>query len=129
IAIGGIFYMQRGDRIELPGKIIKVRTAPLDEESSIAIVDYRINNPSDILFEVREVAVDLEDAAGKKYKGNVSSESDTTRLFEALPALGPKFLTSLTMRQRIGAHHSEDHMVAARFQTPVGTLDARRKLV
>ena len=39
IAIGGIFYMQRGDRIELPGKIIKVRTAPLDEESSIAIVD------------------------------------------------------------------------------------------
>ena len=28
LAVGGIFLMQRGDRIELPGKILKVRTAP-----------------------------------------------------------------------------------------------------
>ena len=25
LAVGGIFLMQRGDRIELPGKILKVR--------------------------------------------------------------------------------------------------------
>ena len=39
--------MQRGDRIELPGKILKVRTAPLDEDSSIAVIDFRITNPSE----------------------------------------------------------------------------------
>ena len=27
LAVGGIFFMQRGDKIELPGKILKVRTA------------------------------------------------------------------------------------------------------
>ena len=31
LAVGGIFLMQRNDRIDLPGKILKVRTAPLDE--------------------------------------------------------------------------------------------------
>jgi hypothetical protein len=53
LAVGGIFLMQRGDRIELPGKILKVRTAPLDENSSIAVIDFRITNPSDVQFEVR----------------------------------------------------------------------------
>ena len=57
LGVGGIFLMQRGDRIELPGKILKVRTAPLDEDSSIAVIDFRMTNPSDILFEVRTVTV------------------------------------------------------------------------
>ena len=64
LAVGGIFLMQRGDRIELPGKILKVRTAPLDENSSIAVIDFRMTNPSDILFEVRTVTVELEDKSG-----------------------------------------------------------------
>ena len=42
LAIGGIFFVQRGDRIDLPGKLIKVRTAPLDEESSIAVIDLKV---------------------------------------------------------------------------------------
>lgn len=129
LAIGGIFLMQRGDVIDLPGKIIKVRTAPLDEESSIAVIDYRIGNTSDVQFEVRSVTVQLDEADGISRKGDVSSESDAARLFEALPALGPKFLNSLMVRQRIGAHRSEDHMVAARFQTPLAKLDARKRLV
>ena len=129
LAIGGIFFMQRGDVIDLPGKIIKVRTASLDEDSSIAVIDYRISNSSDVQFEVRSVTVQLDGADGATLKGDVSSESDATRMFEALPALGPKFLTSLMMRQRIGSHRSEDHMVAARFQTPLAKMDARKRFV
>ena len=88
LAVGGIFLMQRGDRIELPGKILKVRTAPLDEDSSIAVIDFRITNPSDILFEVRTVTVEMEDNQGKSYLGQSVSEMDAKRLFEALPVLG-----------------------------------------
>src|SRR5215471_5082804 len=106
LAIGAIFYMQRGSVIDLPGKILKVRTAPLDEHSTIAVIDFRFNNPSDILLEVRQVTVEMEDTAGKSYLGEVSSETDAKRLFEALPVLGPKYLNTLTMRQRIPAHTS-----------------------
>jgi hypothetical protein len=129
LAVGGIFFMQRGDKIELPGKILKVRTAALDEDSSIAVLDFRITNPSDVLFEVRTVTVELEDAAGKSYLGQDVSEMDAKRLFEGLPILGEKYNNTLMMRERIGAHASQDRMIAARFQAPVSLLEARNRFV
>ena len=129
LAVGGIFVMQRGDRMELPGKILKVRTAPLDDDSSIAVIDFRITNPSDILFEVRTVTVEMEDTQGKSYLGQSVSEMDAKRLFEGLPVLGPKFNTTLLMRERLGSHGSADRMIAARFQAPLSLLDARKRFL
>ena len=129
LAIGGIFFMQRGDRMELPGKILKVRTAPLDEDSSIAVIDFRITNPSNILFEVRTVTVELEDNQGRSYLGQSVSEMDAKRLFEGLPVLGQKFNTTLLMRERLGSHGSADRMIAARFQAPMALLDGRKRFI
>ena len=129
LAIGGIFFMQRGDRIELPGKILKVRTAPLDEDSSVAVIDFRIANPSDILFEVRTVTVEMDDNQGRSYLGQTVSEVDAKRLFEGLPVLGQKFNTTLLMRERLGSHGSADRMIAARFQAPMSLLDSRKRFL
>ncbi len=129
LAVGGIVLMQRGDRIELPGKILKVRTAPLDEESSIAVIDFRITNPSNVIFEVRTVTVEMDDNEGKSYLGQSVSEMDATRLFEGVPVLGPKFNPTLIMRERLGSHGSADRMIAARFQAPMAMLDGRKRFV
>ena len=129
LAVGGIFFMQRGDRMELPGKILKVRTAPLDEDSSIAVIDFRIANPSNILFEVRDVTVEMSDNQGRNYLGQTVSELDATRLFEGLPALGAKYNPTLLMRDRIGSHGSADRMIAARFQAPMALLDSRKRFL
>ena len=129
LAVGGIFLMQRGDRMELPGKILKVRTAPLDEESSIAVIDFRITNPSNILFEVRTVTVEMDDNQGRSYLGQPVSEVDAIRLFEGLPVLGQKFNPTLIMRERLGSHGSADRMIAARFQAPMALLDGRKRFV
>ncbi len=129
LAVGGIFFMQRGDRIELPGKILKVRTAPLDEDSSIAVIDFRITNPSNILFEVRTVTVEMDDPQGRSYLGQPVSEMDAVRLFEGLPVLGQKFNPTLIMRERLGSHGSADRMIAARFQAPMALLDGRKRFI
>ena len=129
LGVGGIFLMQRGDRIELPGKILKVRTAPLDDDSSIAVIDFRIANPSNVLFEVRTVTVEMEDSQGKNYLGQSVSEMDAKRLFEGLPVLGQKFNPTLLMRDRVGSHGSADRMIAARFQAPMALLDGRKRFV
>jgi hypothetical protein len=129
LAIGGIFFMQRGDRMELPGKILKVRTAPLDDDSSIAVLDFRITNPSNILFEVRTVTVEMDDNQGRSYLGQPVSEVDAIRLFEGLPVLGQKFNPTLIMRERLGSHRSADRMIAARFQAPMALLDGRKRFV
>ena len=129
LVVGGIFLMQRGDRIELPGKILKVRTAPLDEDSSIAVIDFRITNPSNILFEVRTVIVEMDDNQGKSYLGQSVSEMDAQRLFEGLPVLGQKFNPTLIMRERLGTHGSADRMIAARFQAPITAIDGRKRFI
>ena len=129
LAVGGIFVMQRGDRMELPGKILKVRTAELDQDSSIAVIDFRMTNPSDIQFEVRTVTVEMEDNQDKGYLGQSVSERDATRLFEGLHVLGQKYNKTLMMSDRLGSRKSADRMIAARFQSPVSLLDSRKRFV
>jgi len=128
-AVFGIFFMQRGAHMELPGKVLKVRTAPLDDNSSVVVLDFRVTNPSDVLFVVRTVTVELEDPDGASHLGQVAAETDAKRLFEAVPLLGQKFNDTLLMRDKIAAHTSQDRMVAARFEAPVAKLDARKRFL
>jgi hypothetical protein len=129
VAVGVVVYMQRGARVGLTGKVLKLRTAPLDEKSSIVVLDFRFNNPSSYPFVVRTVMVVLEDKDGKSYEGDTVSEVDAKRLFEGLPLLGPKFNDTLVMRDRIAPETSQDRMVAARFDAPETRLAARKRFV
>src|SRR4051812_45375561 len=129
VLVTGVMLMQRGSAINIEVKFLKVRTAPLDETSTVAAIDLRVTNPSDLLLEVRQVQVEMVDASGNTVNGEVISEGDTKRVFEAVPVLGQKFLETLSMRQRLTAHSTRDYMVAARFAVPVDKVDARHRLV
>jgi hypothetical protein len=129
LVVTGVLYMQRGSRMELPGKVLKVRTAPLDENSSVAVIDFRVTNPSDVLFMVRSLAVEMEDNQGKNYPGQVAADMDIKPLFEGVPLLGQKYNDTLLVRHRIPPHTSTDRMVAARFQAPEDVLRARKRFI
>ncbi|PWT99939.1 MAG: hypothetical protein C5B51_26025 [Terriglobia bacterium] len=126
--IAGVFYAQRGSHLELQGKVLKVRTAPLDENSGVAVIDFRITNPADFTFQVRAVTVAVEDNSGMRTQGTTISEVDAQRLFQAVPLLGQKYNPSLLMRDEIGAHATEDRMIAARFEVPEAALEKRKQL-
>jgi hypothetical protein len=121
--------MQRGAYIDLPGKVLKVRIAPLDEESSVAVVDFRVSNPADYPFVIRKVTMALEDSAGNESEGQTVSEVDARQLFQVIPLLGQKFNDTLLMRDSIPPHTSWDRMVAARFEVPESKIEARKRLV
>jgi hypothetical protein len=129
LVVAGVFYMQRGAHIDLPGKILKVRTAPLDENSSIAVFDFRITNPADYTWEVRTVTVGMEDQGGNRSDGTVVSEVDAKQLFAALPVLGQKYNDTLILRDKIPPHTSQDRMVAARFEVPVAKLESHKRFI
>ena len=129
VAVGAILFMQRGARVELTGKMLKVRTAPLDEHSSVAVIDFRFANPSYVRFVVRTVTVILEMPDGRTAEGSTVSEMDAQRLFDGLPLLGQKFNKTLVTQENIPAHSSEDRMVAARFEVPASVLESRKRLV
>jgi len=129
LVVAGVLYMQRGAHIDLPGKILKIRTVPLDEGSSIVVFDFRITNPADYTFVVRTVSVAIEDFSGNRSDGMVVSEADAKQLFAALPVLGQKYNNTLILRDKIAPHTTEDRMVAARFEVPEPKLDSRKRFV
>jgi hypothetical protein len=128
IAVAVILYIQRGAHIELKGSILKVRTLPLDENSSVAVIDFRFVNSADYPFVVRNVDVTAAGPKGQTYDSEPVPEVDAKRLFEYYPVLGQKFNDTLLPRDKIAAHRSEDRMIAARFEMPVAQLDARKNL-
>ena len=129
IVVVGILYMQRGARIGLAGSILKVRTAPLDENSTIAVIDFRFANPGNVPFWVRSVSLVMEDKDSSQYEGKVISEVDAKLLFEALPLLGEKFNDTLVLRDKIPGHTSQDRMVAARFEAPEARINSRKRFL
>ena len=129
VAVSALLLANRGSRVGLDGQIMKVRTAPLDQTSSIAVIDFRFHNPSHVPFWVRTVTVAMEDADGKQYDGTVVSETDAKRLFEFVPLLGQKYNDTLLMRDKIQPGASFDRMVAARFEAPASRIDARKRFL
>ncbi len=129
LVVAGILFMQRGARIGLVGHIGKVRTAPLDDNSSVVVLDFHFENPGNVLFVVRSVTVYLEEKDGKQYDGRTISEMDAKRLFEGLPLLGQKYSDTLVERDRIPGHTAQDRMVSARFEAPESRLEARRRFL
>lgn len=128
IAVGIILYIQRGAHVELKGAILKVRTLGLDENSSLAVVDFRFANSSNYPFVVRNVDVSAVGPTGQNLTSTPVSEVDAKRIFEYYPVLGQKFNNSLLTRDKIPPQHSEDRMIVARFEIPVTQLDARKNL-
>ncbi len=126
--VGGVFYMQRGAHVDLQGRVLKVRTAPLDDNNSVAVVDFRFTNVADYPFAVRDVTVTVEDSSGNRVGGTVVAETDAQRLFESIPLLGQKYNASLIVRDKISGHASQDRMIAASFAIPETQLEKRRQL-
>ena len=129
IAVVGILIMQRGAHIGLEGSVLKVRTAPLDENSTIAVVDFRFTNSGNVPFWVRTVSLEMEEKDGRQYDGMVISEIDARRLFEAMPLLGTKYNDTLVLRDKIPGHTSGDRMIAARFEAPEARINARKRFI
>jgi hypothetical protein len=129
LAVAGILYMQRGAHMELPGKIVKVRTVPIDDTHSVAVADFQIHNTSDYPFMVRSVWLVLEDPNGAQHPGLTSSEIDAQRFFDGTPVLGPKYSKTLITRETVNGLATEDHMVLANFEFSESQLQARKRFL
>src|SRR5271167_3507886 len=82
LAVLAILSATKGAHLELTGKIIKIRTGALGDDDSIAVLDFRVQNISDVPFVVREVDVTLEKPNGTTTQGNNVSRDDLKQLFQ-----------------------------------------------
>jgi hypothetical protein len=128
VAVAGILYMQRGAHMELRTSMQKVRSLALDDNSTAAVIDFRLVNPSSYPFVVRKVEVTLVDGTGKTVEGMVVAELDAKQLFQYFPALGQKYNDSLLPRTRIAGGQTLDCMLAVRFELPEKLFEQRKAL-
>jgi hypothetical protein len=129
IAVGIILFIQRGAHLDLPGTVLKVRTAPLDENNTIAMIDFRVSNTSDYPAVVRTVRVYAEAKNGGRLEGVIISDVDTQRVFDGLPLLGKKYNRSLVLQDKLPGHATWDRMIGARFEIAEAQLQERKRFV
>jgi hypothetical protein len=123
IAVVIILAGNKGAHLQLEGKIMKVRTGGLGDGNSIAVMDFRVNNPSDVPFVVREVDISLEKANGEMTEGVTVSKADLKQLFQYNRFLGDQYNDGLGMRDTIAPHSTVDRMVAAHFEVGEDDLE------
>jgi hypothetical protein len=116
IAVVVILTANKGSHLQLQGKILKVRTGALGEGNSIAVLDFRVSNPSDVPFIVRNVEISLEKQNGEMLDGVTVSKSDLKRLFQYNRFLGDQYNDGLSLQDTIPPHGMVDRMVAAHFE-------------
>jgi hypothetical protein len=123
IAVVVIWTANKGAHLQLVGKIIKVRTGALGEGNSIAVMDFRVENPSDKPFVVRDVEIALEQKNGAMLDGVTVSKSDLKRLFQYNRFLGDQYNDGLGLQDTIAPHSMVDRMVAAHFEVSNDDLE------
>ena len=128
IAVVVILTANKGSHLELIGKIMKVRTGVLGEGNSIAVMDFRVENPSDRPFTVRNVEITLEKPNGEMADGITVSKSDLKQMFQYNRFLGDQYNDSLTIKDQIAPHATVDRMLAARFEVKNSDLEAAKAI-
>ncbi len=128
IAIVLILSANKGAHLQLEGKILKVRTGSLAEGHSIAVMDFRVTNPSDVPFIVRIVEISLEKANGEMVDGVTVSKADFKQLFQYNRFLGDQYNDGLGLKDTIAPHSTVDRMVAAHFEVDDKDLDKAKAI-
>ena len=124
----GVFSSNKGSHLQLEGEVLKARTGALADTDSVAVLDFRVRNTSDVPFVVRTLKLTLEKADGQKEEGNLVSKTDLKQLFQYNRFLGSPYNEALTMRDKVPPRGQIDRMVAARFDVPQQQLESSKGL-
>jgi hypothetical protein len=128
VSIFLVFSTTKGAHLELKGSILKVRSGELDDTSSAALLDVRLENPSNILFVVRDVAVKLEKNDGSMVDGMMVPRMNIKQMLEYNKFLGAQYNDTLTIRDKVPAHQTIDRMIAVTFNVPGKDLDSAKAI-
>ena len=116
IAVVVILTANKGSHLELQGKILKVRTGPLGEGNSIAVMDFRVENPSDNPLWCEPWTSAWRRRMEMMVDGVTVSKADLKQIFQYNRFLGDQYNEGLGLQDTIAPHSTVDRMVAAHFE-------------
>ncbi len=126
--IGGVLYWTRNNHLELKGQVLKVRSYSIDQDYTVAVIDFRVTNPSTAQFVVKDIDVSLDTREGKTLDGAIFPEIDARRLFDYYKVLGTKFNATLVVKDKVEAGATVDKMLAVRFTGTDANIQSRKAI-
>jgi len=133
LVVSAIWSGTKSNHLELTGKILKVRSIPLEGAlevpSSLVVVDFRITNPSGVPFVVREVSLSMERYKDDPLMGVEVSRPDVDTMFQAQPLIGVKYNEVLAPPETIPPGKTIDRMAEASFEAPETAVEVRKGMV
>ena len=126
--VGGGLFWTRNNRLQLNGQVLGIRSFAPEANQTIAVIDFRITNPSPDQFVVKDVDVFLDTKDGKTIDAANFADGDAQRVFDYYKALGKKYNQTLLTREKINPGQTLDRMMAVRFDASDEDL-ANRKAV
>ena len=127
--LSGTLFVTRKNHLELAGKVTSVRTLALDENSSLLIADFRVENPSDVQFVVKDITAKVTSPDGSQPEGNYVADRDAQRILDYYSTqIGSRQHPTMMVRDKINPHQNLDRMVAVRFDVPEAVLKGRKSV-
>ncbi|WP_321477848.1 hypothetical protein [uncultured Paludibaculum sp.] len=129
VLAGVVLLLNRGSQVRLEGSILKVRVVPTDDNACLAVVDFRVKNPSSTLFQVKELRIVATGADGAPIEGQTVPQMDLDRVLAYHKIAGERFTPVLKERDRLRPGATEDRTAAAGFALSEKAFGARKGLV
>jgi hypothetical protein len=129
IAVAAIWTGTKGAHLDLTGKIVRVRSIPLQGETSLVVVDFRVTNPSEVPLVIREVSLKME-FYGKQPVGGIEvSKSDVDTMFTEFPSIGPKYSDVLAPPETVEPGKTIYRMAEATFGMSQAAIEVRKAVI
>ncbi|HEY4363651.1 MAG TPA: hypothetical protein VGN17_21980 [Bryobacteraceae bacterium] len=128
VAVSFVWFGNVSSHLVLKGTILTVRAVDTSDGGSIGVVDFRLKNPTNVPFVVKQVELTVDPASGDAPKSFLISKSDVGAVFEVHPDIGPKFHDVLSLQDKIGPNQTTDWMISAKFEIPAAVIKNRKAI-
>ena len=126
VVIWRIADATKGNHLAPITKVGKVRVQKVDDNESIVVLDFSVNNDSDRKLVVRTVESHLDSPDGSTVDGSVISAHDLDIVLKNYPELGGQYNPAFKAWDEVKPHERIDRMIGVRYDVPDEKI-ARRK--
>jgi hypothetical protein len=118
----------KGNHLAPITKVGKLRIQKVDENESIVVLDFSVNNDSDRKLVVRTVEAQLDSPDGSSTDGNVVAAADLANIFKNYPEMGEQYNPPFKAWDEVKPHERLDRMIGVRFDVPDDKLTRRKDI-
>ncbi|MGO9240558.1 MAG: hypothetical protein ACLQBJ_07075 [Bryobacteraceae bacterium] len=129
LIVAVVLWFNQGARVRLDAQILKTRVIPTDENTTLAVLEVRISNPSDVLFVIREAHLNVLLRDGTELEGAPVTQDDLDRFLDYFKTYGGRYNPVLRTKERFHAGSLTDRTIAASFPRPASVIEKRRGFV